>query len=292
VDVALIGADSPLGLALQEQLAASGRHEARALSLAASRFGSERQAKKAVRRGSPQAVVDLRLSALFGSGDGISDDDVERCHWLAKACARSDMLYVLLSRDRVFSGLHHRPQRETDAVDATDDTGLALIEAEARVRDAAGGACVLRTGPLFSTVGTNLLTVTLDALLSSAEATFDDIDQFCPAGVSDVARVLSALLDQASAGADAAGVFHYSGTERTTHYGFAEAVLASAGQYTDLGGAEIAALGDAGTGRTRVLECSRLRDTFAIKQVPWRGHISGAVTAYFEEKGEAAAHGQ
>jgi dTDP-4-dehydrorhamnose reductase len=292
MQVALIGADSPLGLALQEKLAATGRHEARALSIAASRFGSERQAKKAVRRGSPQAVVDLRLSALFGSGDGIGSDDVERCHWLAKACARSDMLYLLLSRDRVFSGLQHRPLREGDVADATDDTGQALIEAEARVRDAAESACILRTGPLFSPVGANLLAVTLDTLLASPSVTFDDSDQFCPTAVGDVARVLSAMLDQVSVGADAAGVFHYSGTERTTRYGFAEAVLASAGQYRDLGGTSIVPLGEAGAGRSRMLDCSRLRDTFAIKQLPWRGHISSAVKAYFETDREAVAHGR
>ena len=287
MDVAFIGADSPLGLRLQTLLQETGRHQVLPLSGAASRFKSERQAKKAVRRGNPRAVVDLRLAALFGQGEGLQEADIERCHWLAKACERSGMFYLLLSRDRVFSGLHHRPLRESDPTDSEDSVGLALIEAEGRVREAAPSACVLRTGPIFSGLGDALLSGTLDTLLESRNATFDDMDQFCPSGVDDVARVVAAVLDQVGVGASAAGVYQYSSADRTTRYGFAEVLLAAAGQYADLGDVTLSALGNAGEGRTRILDCNRLRDAFGIKQVSWRGFVSDAVKRYFDEKKEA-----
>ena len=287
MDLVLIGSDSPLGLAVQRRLEDAGRHGVRPITLAASRFGSERQAKKAVRRGSPGAVVDLRLSALFGNGEDITAPDIDRCHWLAKACARSSMLYLLLSRDRVFSGQHRRPLRESEAPDAQDETGLALREAESRVLDVGEAGSVLRTGPLFSAHGGNLLVMTLEALLASRQASFDDSDQFCPSAVDDIARVIAAMLDQVSAGAEARGIFHYSAAERTTRYGFAEALLASAGQYADLGDISLVTEGDAADGGSRTLECNRLRDTFAIKQLPWRGQISAAVRDYFDRQEES-----
>lgn len=286
MDVAFIGADSPLGLRLQALLQETGRHEVLPLSGAACRFKSERQAKKAVRRGDPQAVVDLRLAALFGQGEGLQEADIERCHWLAKACERSGMFYLLMSRDCVFSGLQHRPLRESDPADAEDSVGVALIEAEGRVREAAPSACVLRTGPIFSGLGDALLSGTLDTLLESRNATFDDMDQFCPSSVDDVARVVAAVLDQVAVGASAAGVYQYSSAERITRYGFAEVLLAAAGQYGDLGDVTLSAVGSVGEGRTRILDCNRLRDAFGIKQVSWRSFVSDAVKRYFDEKTE------
>lgn len=300
MEVALIGADSPLGQALQKTFETSGRHSVQALTLASSRFKSERQAKKAVRRGKPHVVVDLRISALFGAGEGVQAPDIERCHWLAKACEHSGMLYLLLSRDRVFSGKVQRPLRETDSCDAEDDTGLALIEAERRIGEAAPSACILRTGPLFSGLGDNLLSATLDTLREARHATFDDADQFCPSSVDDVARVIGAILDQFSVGAEAAGIFHYCSADRTTRFGFAEVLLAAAGQFADLGDVALTALSNGGSGagssdgsgegtsegtrRSRTLECGAVRDRFAIKQVPWRGLVGDSVKRYFSER--------
>ena len=283
MDVALIGADSSLGLELRRLFVQWGRHRSLDHTLAASRFRSERQAKQTARRGNPQVVVDLRLAAQLSAGAEIQPADVERCHWLAKACERSAMLYLLVSSDRVFSGTEHRPLRETDTADAEDPGGRALIDAENLALGAAPSACVLRTGPIFAGSGDWLLEGTLGELLESRQVSLDDSDYFCPSAASDVARVLAAILDQSSVGADASGVFHYCSTDRTTHYGFAEALLASAGQFANLGDVSLTPAADGG-GLSRSLECTHIRDCFAIKQVPWRGQINLAVKTYFLER--------
>jgi dTDP-4-dehydrorhamnose reductase len=288
VDAVLLGADTPLGLALQRLFVQWGRHRAEPVTLAACRFRSERQAKKAARRDKPQVVIDLRLPALIAAGQGLQGADIDRCHWLAKACEHSGMLYLLMSADRVFSGAVQRPLREVDAADASDETGLALIEAETRVRDAAPTACILRTGPLFSAGDDGWLSPLLEQLSRSRSLNLDDTALFCPSSASDVARVIAAVLDQCSVGADASGIFHYCSTDRTTHYGFAEVVLATAGQFTDLGDVTLHA-DSGGAESARVLDCSRLRDTFAIKQLPWRGQINEVVHSHYLQKKEAAA---
>lgn len=284
MDVALIGADTPLGLELRRLFVQWGRHQSLDVNLAASRFRSERQAKKAARRGNPDAVLDLRLVSQLSAGTEIADADVERCHWLAKACERSGMLYLLVSSDRVYSGRVHRSLRESDTPDAEDDCGRAFLEAESRVRDAAPSSCILRTGPIFVGAGDTLLEGTLTALAENRHVTLDDSEQFCPSGAVDIARVLAAMLDQVSVEADAAGVFHYCSSDRTTRYGFAEVVLASAGQFADLGDVSLTPEDGDSEGLSRTLDCSRLRDAFAIKQLPWRAQINLAVKTYFLEK--------
>ncbi len=272
-----------MGVALQGAFAQWGRHQAENLSTSASRWRSERQAKKAARKGKPDAVVDLRLAWQVAAGEHPAANDIERSHWLAKACERSGMRYLLLSCDQVFSGRTGRSLRETDPMDAYGEPGLQMVELESRITQAAPSAIVLRTGPLFASFEQNLLTMTLEQMGPEQAAEFDDNDVFCPVSSVDAARVLAAMLDQLSVGAAATGVYHYCSGDRTTEYGFAEASLAAASQYADCGDVVIRARGreDDDRGVTRVLDCSRLRDTFAVKQVPWRGFVNGVVKQYY-----------
>ncbi|MEL7044011.1 MAG: sugar nucleotide-binding protein [Pseudomonadota bacterium] len=336
----LVGSDAPAGIALQGAFAQWGRHNPMCLTVAASRWRSERQAKKAARRGEPAVVVDLRIASLLserrerwtyagsigastetqdqaseagvmgtstaltrimeasGATAGsdasetemLPDGDLERAHWLAKACERSGIHYIFLSSDLVFSGTYPgtaaRGLRETDEPDAVSPSGRQLAETERRVLQASPSAIVLRTGPIFAPSSPNLLTRVLGTMAASDHASFDDQSVFCPVAYIDLARVVAAILDQISAGATASGVFHYCSGDRTTEYGFAEATLAAASQYADCGDVVLRAIeADAqAVKRQHVLDCARLRDAFAIKQVPWRGFINATVKQFIEER--------
>lgn len=293
MDVLLVGSDNALGSALQSSFAQWGRHQAIPVTAAASRWRSERQAKKAVRKGRPQAVVDLRIAAMLAAGVCPQPPDVERSHWLAKACEHSDMHYLLLSSDLVYSGLNARPLRETDPADAFTEPGFHVLEIENRVLQAAPSALVLRSGPLFADFDENLLTRTLIRMATQREAVFDDRNVFCPVASEDLARVLAAMLDQLSVGAEAAGIFHYCSGDRSTEYGFAEVVLAAASQYSDCGDIVIRPVDHEPdeSAETRVFDCSRLRDSFAIKQVPWRGFTNLMVRRYYERLTQKVQNG-
>ena len=114
--------------------------------------------------------------------------------------------------------------------------------------------------------------------------TYDNQLTFSPVATSDLARVVAAIIDQLSAGANLAGIFHYCSGDRATAYDFAETVLAAANQYLDCGDFRPAPSDeDQHSKLIRVLDCSRLRDSFAIKQMPWRGFVSAEVEAVFEQ---------
>lgn len=283
--ILLIAADSPLGVALQSTLARWGRHRVTAVTQSASRWKSERQAKKTARRSDADIIVDLRIPQLMASGESVQPIDVQRTHWLAKVCHRGGIPYLYLSDPRVFSGLLSHAYREQEAPDADDPVGASLIEAEEHVRATCEDHLVLRLGPLFAAFDSNLLTEVLASLSMQAPLSVDDLDQLCPVEVSDAARVISGVLDQLDAGAGIRGTFHYNSPDRTTAYGFAEAVLAAASQFIEVADDAIVRLehDPERVARNWSLDCRDIRDTFAIKQVAWRGFIGNTVRQYLAE---------
>jgi dTDP-4-dehydrorhamnose reductase len=293
VHILLIAADGPLGLALQTQLAELGRHRVTPLGVTASRWKSERQAKKAARRADVDLILDLRTSQNMAAGEGLQAADLERTTWLAKVARRGDIPYLYVSDPRVFSGLLSHPYREQETPDAVDPLGASLIEAEGHVQSGCDQAIILRLGPIFSSVEQNLLTDVLGALVAGSPLAVDDLDQWCPVATADAARVISGVLDQLDTGAETRGVFHYNSSDGSTAYGFAETVLAAASQFIDVGDTAIVRLehDTERAARNWSLDCRDIRDTFAIKQVSWRSAVGPAVRDYLAARREAGKRG-
>ncbi|MFT6956865.1 MAG: dTDP-4-dehydrorhamnose reductase [Halieaceae bacterium] len=282
--VLLIGADTSVGLALRSFLTRWGRHELVPLSSSACRWKSERQAKKAARRASCEIIIDTRIVSALDSGEEIHELDIERCHWLAKACQRSGIRYLYLSNARVYAGSQGRPYTEFDQPDNQETIGQLLCRAESVVKDTCDGHLILRLGPIFSARGVNSLTHVLERLDAGGTLMMDNNLTSCPVDSGDAARVIAAIIDQVSTGADAWGVYNYASSDATHCYEFAEALLASASQFSPLEGESIhlAVTEESRESLNRTLECSRILNTFAIKQVPWRGFVTDAVKQYFE----------
>lgn len=284
--VLILGSDSPLGRALTDFLGNLGRHDLVCLTRSASRWKSERQAKKAVRRAEADAVVDIRVEAVADGGQEIVDLDLKRCQWVAKSCQRDSACYLFISSSRVFTGELDRMYNEGDLPDNDSDVGGLLGEAEQVVRDYCQRHLILRLGPVFASDGANLVTRMLGEMIRGEKLILDNNLRGCPVASEDGARVISALLDQVSTGVELWGVYHYCSTETATHYEFAEAVLASASQFTEFSSTavELESLALDAPSLNRSLECSKIRNTFAIKQQPWRNAIADQVKNYFQQQ--------
>ena len=105
----------------------------------------------------------------------------------------------------------------------------------------------------------------------------------CPLSADDGARVLSALLDQLSTGLEAYGIFHYCSSDSATYYEFAEALLACASQFSEFSpdAVQLQRQPEGLVPLNRSLNCNKIRNTFAIKQAPWRGAIAANVKQYY-----------
>jgi dTDP-4-dehydrorhamnose reductase len=262
------------------------RHELVPMSRAACRWKNERQAKKVVRRADSDIVVDIRIDAAADGSEQIGELDLKRCHWVAKACQRSKIAYLYLSSSRVFSGQLDRPYTEEDFPDNTETVGQLLATGEEAVRESCERHLILRLGPIFSKAGPNLITQMLGEMMDGGSLLLDNNLRGCPVAASDGARVVSALLDQLSTGVEAWGTYHYCSSDTATYYEFAEALLASASQFSDFSSSAVQ-LEQESQGHqplNRSLECRKIRNTFAIKQVPWRGAMADIVKQFYAEQ--------
>jgi len=286
VHVLLLGTDTPLGHALVDFQEKLGRHQGTFMSRSACRWKSERQAKKVVSRAKCDIVVDVRIEAAGDGGDPIQELDLKRCHWVAKACQRSNIPYLYISSSRVFSGQLERPYAEDDFTDNEETVGQLLSSAEQLVRDSCERHLILRFGPIFSYEGTNLITQMLGPMLEGGSLVLDNNLRGCPVAAQDGARVVSALLDQLSTGVQPWGIYHYGSSDTATYYEFAEAMLAAASQFSEFSASavQLEREPDGLTPLNRALECGKIRNTFAIKQVPWRSSIADIIKQYYAQQ--------
>jgi dTDP-4-dehydrorhamnose reductase len=286
VRILILGSDTPLGMALVARQSLLGRHDIVSMSRSACRWKSERQAKKSIVRAKSDIVVDVRIEAAGDGGVQIQELDLQRCHWVSKACQRTTTAYLYLSSSRVFSGQLDRPYTEGDPADNQEDAGQLLSSAEEVVSAGCERHLILRLGPIFSYEGTNLITQMLGHLREGETLILDNNLRGCPVAADDGARVILAMLDQLGTGLEPWGVYHYGSSDTATYYEFAEALLAAASQFFEFSSSavQLERQPEGLLPLNRVLNCAKVRDTFAIRQVPWRSAIGDLVKHYHEEQ--------
>ena len=280
--ILIVGTDTPLGEALCQFFDLRGT-EYVSVPRADCRWKSERQVKKALRRATYRFVVDLRLQSAVDSGGRLHDIDISRCLWMARASRTLKLPVMLVSSAMVFAGQEGRPYNEEHYPDGEDTLAELLTRAEESLRENNSRHVVLRLGTVFSARGSNPLPYLLAQLHENGYLTLDRHRRGCPVPADDAARVISGMLDQYGCGLEQWGVYHYCSPDMTSCYGFAEVLLAAASQYT-------AFADDAQDGLLRPVEgdvrefrlaCEKIRDTFAIKQQPWRASVAASVKQFY-----------
>jgi len=258
------------------------------MSCSACRWKSERQAKKSIVRAKSDVVVDLRIDFAGDGGPQIQELDLQRCHWVAKACHRTDATYLYVSSSTVFSGELERPYLEEDSPDNEEVAGRLLARAEHIVADVCLRHLILRFGPVFSSEGMNLITRLLGSLRGGDSLVLDNNLRGCPVAADDGARVLLAVLDQLGTGLEPWGTYHYGSSDAATYYEFAEALLACASQFFEFSplAVQLERETDELRSLNRTLDCSKIRNTFAVRQIPWRSAIGDVVKQYYEQQQE------
>jgi len=286
VRILIAGSDSSLGEALLDFFLAQGRHDIELLPLAACRWKSERQAKKALRRANTELVIDARIIAAADSGATIHDLDIGRTLWLARASHRSSVGYLYLSSAWVFSGSVERHYGEDDYPDSEGTLGELLLRSETAVRDSCERHLILRLGPVFSHRNPNPLTRVLGSLLNGETLRLGSHLRGSPVVAKDAARVVSALADQLGTDAPVWGIYHYCSSEVSNCYESAESILTSATQYWELGAGavQIEKYRESVVQRNWALDCTKIQNTFAIQQSTWRGSMAEVVQNYFQEQ--------
>ena len=222
------------------------------------------------------AVLILRSDSL---GVGPVDDLERLLQILIQYCGTRQLPLLMVSSCRViepFAGANR--YRESQAIEPESAAATTLWSLEQALRDNYAYHLIVRLGPLFSS------TVLVDSMLAEfrrgGPQRFAETGRAAPTHVADAARVLSAIVDQISCGADVWGTYHYNSAEPVSHYRFAEAALAVYGECGNAASVEL--VGDDTLGATwtaPLLNCEKILNTFGIKQLPWRAYLSATIRA-------------
>lgn len=225
-------------------------------------------------------------SLQTGRAVEITPDDRLR---LLDLCAGLGVPLILLSDGRVFDGseapLNHR---ESEAPHPASVAGGQLSALEAQLAARLERHVILRSGALFSEVGENCLTRIVAAIQAGERLTLSNSLKACPTHAADLARVVSAMVDQYSCDAQCWGAYHYNSSGYVTAFEFAEIVYAHLSQHADLAGAEPRLIADEAGAKLNppvpVLRCDRILQHFGIKQLPWRSFLPGTLDTLCEEQ--------
>ncbi|MFP8966626.1 SDR family oxidoreductase [Pokkaliibacter sp. CJK22405] len=245
-----------------------------------------------------EAMLDRVQPAFIVNAAGVADlasseQSPDRCRrvnqegpaFLATAAQARGIGLLHLSCGWVFDGMQSSPYKEDDPIRPVGRLGESKWLGEEGVRRHCQRHIILRTHWLFSGHEQGEVARVLQMARTEPQirALVDHIGQ--PTAVSDLARVVTAILQQLSCGVQEWGTYHYASAEYTSKYGFYEAILAQARQYIaiacdELIGAEAAQEPGAIPARPNQarLDCRKIRYVFGIGQRPWRQYLQGMLT--------------
>lgn len=195
-------------------------------------------------------------------------------------------VYIALSDARVFDGLAEgdTPLNENTTPESVGKVGKALLAMEEALLSCSLQSLVLRTGPIIAATGDNFLTDFVRALKRGESPVISNQTISSPTAVSDLARVLCAMLEQLNCGANCRGIYHYQSSGPCSAYEFAEVAYAHASQY--LPQVNQIDVGEGGMNWSPLLaelRCERVLRNFGIKQLPWRAWLPKLIKTICEE---------
>ena len=194
---------------------------------------------------------------------------------LAEHAAARDMILVQLSTSYVFDGRKQSAYLSSNPGNPIGQLGIWQWECEQVLRTVLPRHILLRTG------------WGLQRFIRKVHESAGREESLClssrhrgqPVAASDLARVLSAVLMQLDCGAEVWGTYQYAGAEEISQY---ELGLAIADMPEVNGGGDEKAVHvvdeqsawDAVEPDNAILACTKIRNTFGVKQLPWRTALS------------------
>ena len=191
---------------------------------------------------------------------------------LAQACRSPDIPIIHFSSYRVFDGSPKSGHSERDQPEPQSDQGRAWLAAEEALATGKKRWLVLRLSWILTGRGPGLLTRFLSAARAGEPVRANARLRGAPTLLSDVVRVVVAIIQQIDCGAGNWGLMHYASGQACNQAELAEAVLrVLAGLRPDWELPAVQrdeALPDLEP-VSAVLSCRRLRDGFGIHARDW-----------------------
>jgi len=199
---------------------------------------------------------------------------------LAAAAWRLRVPFIHISSDYVFDGEKPTPYVEDDATAPLGVYGQSKLEGERAVLSAHPLAVTLRTSWVYSAFGSNFVKTMLQLAKSQPLVRVVDDQQGCPTSAHDLAVALLRIASELVAGPSdvSAGLYHLSGSGRTTWHALAAEVFARAkARGWPVPQLEAIATADYPTRarrpRNSSLDCAKINRAFGVALPPWSASV-------------------
>ena len=225
--------------------------------------------------------TDLIVNALWLDDPEQAEQDRETAHQaafalplaLAEHAREHRMALLQLSSCYVFDGRKQGAYISSNPGQPVNELGRWQWECEQALRTLLPRHIILRTGWSLARVVRKLH----DCALSSGSLALPGRCRGQPVAVSDLARVMTAIILQLDCGAEVWGTYQYAGAEEINLYELGLAIVGMPGIPQNI--RVVDELPDWGHREpvNTTMACSKIKNTFGIKQLPWRNWLSEEV---------------
>lgn len=221
--------------------------------------------------------TDLIVNALWLADPEAAEEDPEITHQaafsipvaLAEHARERGMALLQLSTAYVFDGRKQSAYIASNPGHPFSQLGNWQWECEQAIRTLLPRHLILRTGwslgrfiSKVQSLGGQQRTLALSSRYRGQPVSFRDL-----------ARVMTAMILQVDCGAEVWGTYQYAGAEEVTQYDLGLAVLALAGGADERRVVDEVPEWSTLEPENATLGCIKIRNTFGIKQLPWRNSL-------------------
>jgi len=230
------------------------------------------------------ARADVAINAAAYTAVDKAETDADRAEavnrngagHVAAAAAALDIPVIHISTDYVFDGTKHGAYTEDDLIAPLGVYGRTKADGEAQVRKANPRAAIARTAWVFGLEGANFVKTMLRLGAEREVLRVVNDQRGCPTFADDLAEALLTIATDPKP-----GTFHLAGQGETTWYNFAKAIFAAKGHGPRV---EPITTAEYPTPARRpansVLDCSKVKRTFAVELPPWNDGLSRMLHAH------------
>lgn len=268
VNVLVVHDYGPLGRVLLEQLKQTTLHISPLL------ISEPGNANLAALADWVPADTDLIVNALWQADPEVAEPDPEAAREtafslpmaLAEHAREHGMALVQLSSCYVFDGRKQSAYLASNPGQPFSQLGNWQWECEQALRTLLPRHLILRTGWSLGRFIRKVQGSALDRSVLPLSSRYHGQ----PVAYRDLARVIVAILQQIDCGAEVWGTFQYAGAEEISHYELGLAIAELAGLPEGTRVVDEVPAWAALEPENATLGCTKIRNTFGIKQLPWR----------------------
>lgn len=296
--ILLLGAAGQVGSELQASFAGFG-HLACAGRKSAD-FANPEQLRDLVRHVAPDVILN---AAAYTAVDRAESEpalamtvNAEAPGVLAEEAFRSGALLVHYSTDYVFDGGKHDPWTEADTPSPLNTYGATKLAGERAIESTGCRHLIFRTSWVYGPHGKNFL-FTMLRLAHERERLSVVDDQFgAPTTSIEIASATRKIVEgilkgQFGSQKDWSGIYHMTCADRTTWFGFAQAIFDRAGRLLDSKSPQLLPIATADyptparRPRNSVLSNARLLERLGIRLAPWPAALDAVMERLISDAG-------